>query len=173
MGVGDFIGDVAGAIGDAAGYIGGHLDGGITSEGKGARAHVDIVDSKVIPKTRIASWNLSGFKDGGRVGGEDKAALSRAKLAALHQQHGTSQERAADANRRAGGATDAAGSRQGGRQAPTRGGTASGSKAAAGHVATGRGPSVVGGAAFARRKHEISPGIACPSCASGITTPVR
>lgn len=163
------------------GFLGGHFDGEMTSEGSGARVRAGVRDIPIIGDVDLVNVHVSGFRDGGQVGVDDRAARSAAKLAALHKERGESrtqrQERRAASGTGRTAPVQASGDRRGGRDAPTRSGSsaaASGSSAAdAGHVPTGRTPSrkvvVVG---FARAKHEIRPGVPCPSCAAGITRPV-
>ncbi|QHN17867.1 hypothetical protein [Gordonia amarae] len=182
-----------------------YFDGAMTSEGSGARVRLDVKDLPIIGDVNVVNVSVPGFAKGGQIG-EDPAAKSRAKLAALHRQHGPSGERSSAGNitrRAAGGALPtnraqateaniAARRRQGGASAPTRrnpnpptpprhsGGqrTGIGADMAALTPASvglsGGGPVGLHAVTGARRqKHEICPGVACPSCAVGITIPVR
>ncbi|GAA1480628.1 hypothetical protein GCM10009624_10680 [Gordonia sinesedis] len=162
------------------GFLGGHFDGEMTSEGNGARVRAGVRDIPIIGDVDLVNVHVSGFRDGGQVGVDDRAARSAAKLAALHRERGESRTQRQERRATSGAARTApaaSGDRQGGRDAPTRSGSssaASGSSAAdAGHVPTGRTPSrKVVTVGFARAKHEIRPGVPCPSCAAGITRPV-
>ncbi|AFA73605.1 hypothetical protein GPOL_c25780 [Gordonia polyisoprenivorans VH2] len=165
------------------GFLGGHFDGEMTSEGNGARVRAGVRDIPIIGDVDLVNVHVSPFRDGGQVGVDDRAARSTAKLAALHKERGESrtqrQERRATsgAARTAPAASGDRQGRQGGRDAPTRSGSSSAasesSSADSGHVPTGRTPSrkviTVG---LARARHEIRPGVPCPSCAAGITRPV-
>ncbi|MGV9710734.1 hypothetical protein ACWDTI_08725 [Gordonia sp. NPDC003424] len=161
-------------IGDAITFIGGRLDGESHSTGNGYSGHVDLVGSKIAPDpTRLVS-----FRNGGVIGesrahaNAQRADGSRAKLAALQQR---------------GGGPSGPGRRQGGADAPTRRGTATthahqggGSRSRPAHgigdglvLAPGIGMGGRGGGGGRRRPDEVAPGVPCPSCASGITVPVR
>lgn len=163
------------------GFLGGHFDGEMTSEGNGARVRAGVRDIPIIGDVDLVNVHVSGFRDGGQVGVDDRAAASAAKLAALHRERGESRPQRQERRATSGAARTApadSGDRQGGRDAPTRSGSssaASGSSAAdAGHVPTGRTRPTrkVVAVGFARQRHEIRPGVPCPSCAAGITRPV-
>lgn len=169
-----------------------YFDGAMTSEGSGARVRLDVKDIPVIGDVNVVNVSVPGFKRGGVIPGRgpsrseadaSRAASSQAKLAALHRSNG--------APRGAG-----PGPRQGGADAPTRrSSSGSSSSSAGGHqhttgagggghrfagigvgiapMAPGIGMGGRGGQGVRRRKDEIHPGVPCPSCATGITTPVR
>lgn len=146
-----------------------YFDGAMTSEGSGARIRLDVKDIPVIGDVNVVNVSVPGFKRGGVIG-EDPAARSRAKLAALHRANGTSGERATEANmtRR----------RQGGASAPTR--RSSSGSSAEGHQHTST--------AGAGRPHAIGAGVVlapgrgmgigadsggrCGSCRAGRTVPI-
>ncbi len=171
-----------------------YFDGAMTSEGSGARVRLDVKDIPVIGDVNVVNVSVPGFKRGGVIPGRgpsrseadaSRAASSQAKLAALHRSNG--------APRGAG-----PGPRQGGADAPTRrSSSGSSSSSASGHQHAAPAGSAAGGHRFGgigdgiapltpgigmggrrgrgatRRKDEIHPGVPCPSCAMGLTTPVR
>lgn len=151
-------------------FGGGRLDGEMTSSGSGARIRAGVKDLPVVGDVNLVDVQVPGFANGGVVGqsraqaAQATAGDQRAKLAALQ--------------------------RRGGASAPTRRGSSS-PRPAADHShrsGGGRGPAHGIGAGLLltpgigmggpggqgiRRKHEIAPGVPCPSCATGFTKPVR
>jgi hypothetical protein len=164
---------------DSGMSIGGVFDGSLRSEGSGARLKLGI-DLPILPTINLVDAKVPGFRRGGVIPGRgpsrsqvaaQAAEGSRAKLAALHRQHGAPEA--------AGGR--APGRRQGGADAPTSGHTHAGGGGGA-RPAHGIGAGLVlapgvgmagRGGAGVRRRHEVAPGVPCPSCAAGITKPVR
>lgn len=148
--------------------IGGVFDGGIQSEGDGARLKLGI-DLPVLPTINLVNVRLPGFRDGGVIGGRrypEPRSLSHsrqtradaAQASADHRREGVGlvrPTRASDSSRTVRRAS-------GGVIGPS------------GHepAVAPRGQRVVV-ASPRRAAHEIAPGVPCPSCASGLTTPVR
>lgn len=168
MGVGDVIGGAVDLVGDiasgAVSYIGGRLDGGITSRaGGGINVRCDLVGSKVAPDpTNLVDVNVPGLRRGGVVGGRQYPAPRGVDHG--RPTRATSALQSADRRREGVGLAPAR---------PVR--MASGGVIGpSGHepAVAPRGHRVVV-ASPRRAAHEIAPGIACPSCAAGVTTPVR
>lgn len=158
--------------------IGGVFDGGITSEGDGARLKLGI-DLPVLPDIPLVNVKLPGFRDGGVVGGRRYPA----PRGVGHR--GTRADAAqASADRRREGvelAPPARPTRAHSHAAPGHGTTASTRPSGPsvrhfGGIGDGVAPMTVRGAfggAIQRMPWETAPGVACPSCASGATVPVR
>lgn len=117
---------------------------------------------------------------GGRDAPDDRAEASRAKLNALHARRGPTRGQAAEARGRGDLAPAPRRMASNGRErALVPAGAPRAVKAAA---ASTDGHALVGASAGKmahplatgpmRKRHEIAPGVACPSCAAGITTPV-
>lgn len=147
-------------------FGGGRFAGEMTSEGSGARIRAGVRDIPIIGDVDLVNVHVPGFRDGGVVGEQQRRAdESKAQLAALHQRHGPTEEQVR------------ARRRQGGKDAPSTRPTPSASSSSSsapdvGHTLAPRSASAPRGP-FGRRKHEIMPGVPCPSCATGETTPVR
>lgn len=161
---------------DSGMSIGGVFDGSLRSEGNGARLKLGI-DLPILPTINLVNTTIPGFRRGGVIG------------------KGPSAAQAAESRASAQGRTvlPPAPRGQGGQNAPTcgRGFAGTDPTAPSGHVHHGQGgarpahgigaglvlsPGVgmAGrGGAGVRRRHEIAPGVPCPSCAAGITKPVR
>ena len=181
--------------------IGGVFDGEMTSHGTGARIRLGIDLPGPLPDIQLVNVTVPGFAKGGQIP-DDRAARSQASLARLHRQHGTSGERATSAQLAGGAlptnraqateANAAARRRQGGASAPTRRRPnppraprhSAGQRTGIGADMVALTPASVGlsgggpvglhaGTGARRQKHEVCPGVACPSCAAGITIPVR
>lgn len=155
--------------------IGGVFDGSMKPEGSGARVKLGI-DLPILPTIPLVNVRVPGLRRGGVIPGrgpsrEQMAASrpddSRAKLAALHRAHGAPDP--------TGGRGP--GPRQGGADDHTHGGQGGGARPAhgiGGGLVLAPGIGMGGpGAGGIRRRHEIAPGIPCPSCAAGVTKPVR
>ncbi|SIS19525.1 hypothetical protein [Williamsia sterculiae] len=172
MGVGDVIGGAVDLVGDIASgavkYIGGTLEGKSTPTGKGYTGHVDLVGSKIAPDpTRLVSFRRGGVIPGGRQypepRGVDHGRPTRAASAL----------QSADRRREGVGLAPARPTRASNSSRPIRMARV-GVVGPSGHepAVAPRGHRVVV-VGPRRAAHEIAPGIACPSCAAGITKPVR
>ncbi|MCZ4536354.1 hypothetical protein O4159_12925 [Gordonia terrae] len=162
--------------------IGGVFEGSMKSEGTGARVKLGINMPFGLPDIPLVNKNVGGLAKGGVIG-QSRAQAMESQAA---RRGGTR------VNRPRGGMTTSEargrgpGPRQGGADAPTgrRSGGASGSSSGHVHGPTGGGGGGpvhplaahargAAGGGQRRRKHEIAPGVPCPSCATGITKPVR
>ncbi len=161
--------------------IGGVFEGSMKSEGTGARVKLGINMPFGLPDIPLVNKNVGGLAKGGVIGrGPSRAQAMEASAA---RRGGTR------VNRPRGGLTTSEargrgpGPRQGGADAPTgrRSGASGSSSSAHVHQGGGGGPAHplashargAAGGGQRRRKHELAPGVPCPSCATGITKPVR
>ncbi len=147
------------------------FDGEMTSSGSGARIRAGVKGLPIIGDVNVVDVQVPGFAKGGVIPGRGpsrgQAVEARAGRRGQTLRPTTSGARESSAGRR----------RQGGANAPTRHGGA----ASAVHAHRGEGGKLVNPVAAAaagtgglrRRRHEIAPGIPCPSCAAGVTKPVR
>lgn len=151
--------------------IGGVFDGGIQPEGNGARLKLGI-DLPVLPDIPLVNVKIPGFRDGGVIPGGRQYPAPRGV------DHGkptraTSALQSADQRREGVGLAPARPTRASNSSRPVR--MASGGvMGPSGHepAVAPRGHRVVV-VSPRRAAHEISPGVPCPSCAAGITVPVR
>ncbi|OCW85140.1 hypothetical protein A8M60_06825 [Nocardia farcinica] len=156
-------------------FGGGRLDGEMSSSGSGARIRAGVRDLPVIGDVNLVDVQVPGFRNGGVIGqsraqaAQAAAGDQRAKLAALQRRRGgasaptrrgsPSPAPAADHSHRSGGG--------GGGRGPAHG-------IGAGLLLTpGIGMNGPGGHGLPRQKHEIAPGVPCPTCMTGETKPVR
>lgn len=146
-------------------FGGGRFSGSMTSEGSGARVRAGVRDVPVIGDVDLVNVHVDGFRDGGVVGGprRDKDGKLRGRVT---EAPAPEPRRPRMTPSRMFG-TQALANRPGADAIPS--GTSSRSMADVGHVPV-RGRAVAG---VGRRKHEIAPGVPCPSCMTGETKPVR
>lgn len=159
--------------------IGGVFDGETRSEGSGLRVKVGIDLPFGLPSIPLVDKHVPGFRKGGVIPGGrrypeprsapagnrgDAIRASASRKRTTRPGPTTSEARSAGAGRR-----------QGGADAPS-------SVTSRVHVHRDPRPrhpladvaqGAAGGGPGRRQPHEIAPGIPCPTCASGITTPVR
>ena len=146
-------------------FGGGRFDGEMTPSGSGARIRAGVRDLPVIGDVNIVDVTVPGFAKGGVIG-QSPADASRARLAALHQHRGPSGAQAAETHadaRRRGRPLEAQAHRT---AAPTP------SDGRPAHPLAGPARGVLVDHSH-RKKHEIAPGVPCPSCAVRFTIPVK
>ena len=156
--------------------IGGVFDGGIQSEGNGARLKLGI-DLPVLPDIPLVNVKIAGFRNGGVVGGRQYPAPRGVD----HNRptRATSALQSADRRREGVGLAPPACAHS--HAAPGHGTTATTRPSGPsvrhfGGIGDGVAPMTVRGAfggAIQRMPWETAPGVSCPSCASGATIPVR
>ncbi|MDH3045349.1 hypothetical protein [Gordonia alkanivorans] len=152
-------------------FGGGRFDGEMTPSGSGARIRAGVRDLPVIGDVNLVDVQVPGFAKGGVVPGRGPSRAQaasasqsdqRAKLAALQHRGGAT----APTGRSSSSPTPAAHTHRGG------GGPAHGIGAGL-HLTPGIGMGGRGGQGLPRQKHEIAPGVPCPTCMTGETKPVR
>ncbi|WP_055474751.1 hypothetical protein [Gordonia sp. HS-NH1] len=154
-------------------FGGGRFSGSMTSEGSGARVRAGVRDVPVIGDVDLVNVHVDGFRDGGVVGEprRDKDGKLRGRITEAPATPEPRRPRMTPSRMFGTAALD---NRPGADAIPEgTAGTSSRSRSSSADVG-GHTP-VRGGSTstMGRRRHEIAPGVPCPSCAAGITKPVR
>ena len=163
-----------GLWGDSGVSIGGVFDGSMSSSGSGARIKLGVKMPGPIPDIPLVDTHVPGFAKGGVIPGGVNSTVGRVALPSTPRRQASAPAsyvsvpatpRTANAHRH-----DTP-RHTGGRR--TGVGTTMAALTPASVGLSRGGPVGVQGTGPRRLRHEMAPGIPCPSCAAGITKPVR
>lgn len=163
-----------GLWGDSGVSIGGVFDGSMSSSGSGARIKLGVNMPGPIPDIPLVDTHVPGFAKGGVIPGRGPSRGQAMEAQAVRRGQ---TRRPADARAHTPTSPSATAHRHdtprhtGGRW--TGVGTTMAALTPASVGLSRGGPVGVQGTGPRRLRHEMAPGIPCPSCAAGITKPVR